>query len=910
MTKKLEINFTKKPEIVFQFDQFLNVEQAVDKFLNKKENLKKLIAPLIPTNLEETIQKLIPEVSDGYTPQKGVDYDDGKDGETPSDEKIISLIKPQIPKVIPWKDGTTPKKGIDYFTKKELDEIKKELKTTILSEMPEHATKEEVNIKITEVLDKIRKLPTWGGGAQFLRQLMDVNVWTPTAQQYGLTYNPSRGEFALTAITWGGGAVDSVNWQTGVVVLDQDDVGDGTTYKQYSATEKTKLAGIETGAEVNTIDTVSDTTEIDLAITARDLTATIRAGSIDESKLDTSVNASLDLADSAVQDLSDLWITATASEINVLDWITASTAELNYTDGVTSSIQTQIDGKQASLGFTPENVANKGIAWGYASLDGTGKVPASQLPAYVDDIIEVANFASLPVTGVTGVLYVTLDTNLVYRWTGSIYVEISPSSGGAWGTITGTLSDQTDLQTALDGKVDENWAITGATKTKITYDAKGLVTSGADATTADIADSTNRRYVTDAQLTVISNTSGTNTGDQTSVTGNAWTATALQTARTIGTATGDVTSAGSSFDGTANNTNAYTIASSAVTLAKMADLAQDQFIGRTTASTWVPQTATITAAARTVLDDTTVGAMVDTLGGATSTGTGWLVRATSPTLVTPALGTPSALVGTNITGTATGLTSGITNALKSATTTVDVSAATAPSSGQVLTATSSTAATWQTPSGWAPKTKFSTTFEAISRFTTGTAGTGATPTVDTAWLNLRTSTNWAANVIWAIRNGEYQSMSSLQMSMRANAVDTGNSSGKWDFFFWLWNFAMTIAAAGITFTNKHIGVKIIKNLSDTYDIIGTQADGSTEAVTSTIATMTSWQTVDIIIDVTSTTNTNFYVSVNYGAYATASLGSTNRPSWDVCYPIIWVSSHWSNSSQRYWWDIIGANFEH
>lgn len=68
-------------------------------------------------------------------------------------------------------------------------------------------------------------------------------------------------------------------------------------------------------------------------------------------------------------------------------------------------------------------------------------------------------------------------------------------------------------QTALDAKVTANGAITGATKTKITYDAKGLVTSGADATTADIADSINKRYVTDAQQTVIGNTSGTNTGD-------------------------------------------------------------------------------------------------------------------------------------------------------------------------------------------------------------------------------------------------------------------------------------------------------------------------------------------------------------------------------------------------------------
>ncbi len=77
-------------------------------------------------------------------------------------------------------------------------------------------------------------------------------------------------------------------------------------------------------------------------------------------------------------------------------------------------------------------------------------------------------------------------------------------------TLNGVTSA---IQTQLDGKVDENAAITGATKTKITYDAKGLVTAGADATTADIADSSNKRYVTDAQLTVIGNTSGTNSGD-------------------------------------------------------------------------------------------------------------------------------------------------------------------------------------------------------------------------------------------------------------------------------------------------------------------------------------------------------------------------------------------------------------
>ena len=78
------------------------------------------------------------------------------------------------------------------------------------------------------------------------------------------------------------------------------------------------------------------------------------------------------------------------------------------------------------------------------------------------------------------------------------------------------------------------------------------------------------------------------------------------------------------------------------------------------------------------------------------TGTGFVVMNDSPTLINPNLGTPSTLVGTNISGTANGFTAGTSNALRSATTTVSVSGSTAPSAGQILTATSSTAATWQT----------------------------------------------------------------------------------------------------------------------------------------------------------------------------------------------------------------------
>lgn len=56
-----------------------------------------------------------------------------------------------------------------------------------------------------------------------------------------------------------------------------------------------------------------------------------------------------------------------------------------------------------------------------------GTVPASQLPSYVDDVLEYANFAGLPVAGETGKIYVTLDTNLTYRWSGTQYTEISVS---------------------------------------------------------------------------------------------------------------------------------------------------------------------------------------------------------------------------------------------------------------------------------------------------------------------------------------------------------------------------------------------------------------------------------------------------------------------------------------------------
>ena len=68
-----------------------------------------------------------------------------------------------------------------------------------------------------------------------------------------------------------------------------------------------------------------------------------------------------------------------------------------------------------------------GVSNGVATLDSSGKVPSSQLPSYVDDVLEYTNKTTFPTTGETGKIYVDTSTNKIYRWSGITYVEISVS---------------------------------------------------------------------------------------------------------------------------------------------------------------------------------------------------------------------------------------------------------------------------------------------------------------------------------------------------------------------------------------------------------------------------------------------------------------------------------------------------
>ena len=142
------------------------------------------------------------------------------------------------------------------------------------------------------------------------------------------------------------------------------------------------------------------------------------------------------------------------------------------------------------------NTSARGAVNGVASLDAAGLVPTSQLPSYVDDVLEYANLVALPVTGEAGKIYVTSDDNKIFRWSGSTYIEISPGAGNSDSatklTTARTISTTGDATWAVsfDGSANVSSAITlsnsgasAGTYRSVTVDAKGRVTSGTNPTT-------------------------------------------------------------------------------------------------------------------------------------------------------------------------------------------------------------------------------------------------------------------------------------------------------------------------------------------------------------------------------------------------------------------------------------------
>lgn len=169
------------------------------------------------------------------------------------------------------------------------------------------------------------------------------------------------------------------------------------------------------------------------------------------------------------------WITALAW--SKLTGTPTTIAGYNISDGVSTSGSYTNPSWIISLPFskitsTPTTLAGYGItdAAPINSPTFTG-TPTAPTVATIDNSTSIATTAWVRAQGYGG------------------------GGSSAWGAITGVLSDQVDLQAALDAKVTGNAPITGATKTKITYDTQGFVTAGADATTTDIAEGTNKYYL-------------------------------------------------------------------------------------------------------------------------------------------------------------------------------------------------------------------------------------------------------------------------------------------------------------------------------------------------------------------------------------------------------------------------------
>lgn len=127
----------------------------------------------------------------------------------------------------------------------------------------------------------------------------------------------------------------------------------------------------------------------------------------------------------------------------------------DYVDSeITSAITTSASGLQAT--------SEKGQANGYASLDSNAKVPASQLPSYVDDVAEYANEASFPSTGETGKLYIDQSDGDIFRWSGSAYVQIN--------NAVSTSDAATQLATARDFSLSGD-----VTASAVSFDGTGNV---------------------------------------------------------------------------------------------------------------------------------------------------------------------------------------------------------------------------------------------------------------------------------------------------------------------------------------------------------------------------------------------------------------------------------------------------
>lgn len=220
-------------------------------------------------------------------------------------------------------------------------------------------------------------------------------------------------------------ALTNIKFKDGTTTSTYDLVTNGITFRQNS-TPCVSWNTIKSGNNIYMdIRIANATASMDGLMSKEDyveLNTTIPGQIEDLKEADSNINNRIDDLDDKI----DKEIADREAEIDRIE---------NKFDGVTDkledALQKEIEDRKAGDTTITNNlnafISTKGQPGGLAELDSTGKVPAAQLPSYVDDVLEFSTKAQFPQTGETGKIYVAKDTNLTYRWTGTQYLEISQS---------------------------------------------------------------------------------------------------------------------------------------------------------------------------------------------------------------------------------------------------------------------------------------------------------------------------------------------------------------------------------------------------------------------------------------------------------------------------------------------------
>ena len=220
-------------------------------------------------------------------------------------------------------------------------------------------------------------------------------------------------------------ALTNIKFKDGTNTSTYDLVTNGITFRQ-NATPCVSWNTIKSGNNIYMdIRIANATASMDGLMSKEDyieLNTTIPGQIEDLKEADSNLNNRIDNLDDKI----DKEIADREAEIDRIE---------NKFDGVTDkledALQKEIEDRKAGDTTITNSlnafISTKGQPGGLAELDSTGKVPAAQLPSYVDDVLEYSTKAQFPQTGETGKIYVAKDTNLTYRWTGTQYLEISQS---------------------------------------------------------------------------------------------------------------------------------------------------------------------------------------------------------------------------------------------------------------------------------------------------------------------------------------------------------------------------------------------------------------------------------------------------------------------------------------------------